>query len=118
MGFVRGAPYESQKAKNTATAYSVFGKSRKSCKNLVLRRKKFTRILASLARIAPLKGGRNNFFVWDKYYNIGAAYLLISLDFYTEPKKLKEKSSKFDNLCCKFGKNHRNLLKVTDNMEQ
>ena len=39
---------------------SVFGKSRKSCKNLVLRRKKFTRILASLARKAPLK---NDFFI-------------------------------------------------------
>ena len=38
---------------------SVFGKSKKSCKNLVLRRKKFVRILASLARKAPLK---NDFF--------------------------------------------------------
>ena len=51
---------------------SLFGKSKKSCKNLVLRRRKFTRIFASLARIAPLKGGRKNFFVWYKYYNIGA----------------------------------------------
>ena len=42
---------------------SVFGKSRKSCKNLVLRRRKFTRILASLARIAPLKGeGKTSLF--------------------------------------------------------
>ena len=83
---------------------SVFGKSKKSCKNLVLRRRKFTRILASLARIAPLKGGRKNFFVWYKYYNIGAAYVLILLGLYTEPKNLKilknytvksKKSSKF-----------------------
>ena len=72
---------------------SVFGKCKKSCKNLVLRRKKFTRILASLARIAPLKGGRNNFFVWDKYYNIDATYLLISLVFYTEPKKNSRKKA-------------------------
>ena len=34
---------------------SVFGKSKKSCKNLVLRYRKFVRILASLARKAPLK---------------------------------------------------------------
>ena len=69
---------------------SVFGKSKKSCKNLVLRRRKFTRILASLARIAPLKGGRKNFFVWYKYYNIGAAYVLLLLGHYAEPKNSRK----------------------------
>ena len=39
---------------------SVFGKSKKSCKNLVLQRRKLVRILASLARKAPLK---NDFFI-------------------------------------------------------
>ena len=76
---------------------SVFGKSRKSCKNLVLRRRKFTRILASLARIAPLKGGRKNFFVWYNYYNIGAAYVLILLGLYTEPKNSRKNPQNLKN---------------------
>ena len=71
---------------------SVFGKSKKSCKNLVLRR-----ILASLARIAPLKGGRKNFFVWYNYYNIGAAYVLILLGLYTEPKNSRKNPQNLKN---------------------